>query len=158
MIYVHRFPLNVLVELIFAHHSLCLDGSPIDRIDGRIQISLELARQAALTHLQVHLTAQDLLWFCEARKIDHSYAIGDPLVLGVPAQNAGFNLPSHVFGRFSDGEEGRMPLIIEPTQNAGYVQRELSDAEKQSFTKELAAAIYLSRLEQFGAPVASKAN
>ena len=159
MIRINRFPLEILVELIAAHDAQSLVGSPVDRIEHRLTISVELARRAGLYDLKILLDREDLHWLCDAGGIERfSSAAARLRIDDVPIHRAGIGYESHIAGVFSDEAVGKFPLVREPTHTPGFVQHHATDAEKRDLLAKFVSIGYADALAQFNPPPGVKLN
>ncbi len=139
-----RFGFDILVELMAAHQSQSLDGSPVSRVENRLSVSLTLARQAGLTDLRLFLERRDFGWLCISRGIDRvSTAAGQMHLDGFPVRQALSGMDSHIVGRFADGREASdtpFPIVQDPSLIPGFVQRIPSETDKAEMLRRVQVA------------------
>ncbi len=159
MIRINRFPLEILVELIAAHDSQSLVGSPADRVEDRLAMSIDLARRAGLSDLKILLDREDLQWLCDAAGIERFSSAAVRLrVSDVAVHRAGVGYESHIVGVFSDKSIGKFPLVREPTHTPGFVQHHASDAEKRDLLAKFVSIGYADALANLSPPPKARLN
>ncbi len=157
MHHINSFPLEVLVELIAAHDAQSLVGSPVDRVEARLSISLDLARKAGLQDLKILLDREDLQWLCDALGIEWFSSAATRLRIGdVPIHRAGSGYESHIVGAFSDRTSATFPLVREPTHTPGFVKHHASDQEKSDLLAKFVAIGYADAIKGFRPPPSAK--
>ena len=157
MHHINSFPLEVLVELIAAHDAQSLVGSPVDRVEARLSISLDLARKAGLRDLKILLDREDLQWLCDALGIERFSSAAACLRIGdVPIHRAGIGYESHITGIFSDRAAGTFPLVRESTHTPGFCQHDASDQEKSDLLAKFVAIGYADAINHLSPPPGAK--
>jgi hypothetical protein len=139
-----RFGLEMLVELISAEQSQALVGTPVDRVESRLEMSLALARRAGLDQLVLHLDRQDFAWLCNARVVDRLSSSASVMkVDGALVRRAKPGMDSHITGFFPDGREGGQhpfPIIGDPSLIPDFVTHVPTEAEKAAMLERFKAA------------------
>jgi len=144
----NHLPIEVLVEVIAAHDSQTLDGSPQTRIEGRLLRSIELAKAAKLYGLRLHLDRQDLVWLNAARGLNHYSSASHQSVGGVLVSRARPEFTSHITGRSSHALERRFPIVADPSLTPGFVRHVPSDEEKRDLLERFRQQVALDALDQ----------
>ena len=138
-----RFGFDIIVELIAAEQSQSPDGSPIDRVETRLGLSLGLARRAGLDGLELHLDRRDFAWLCNARVVDRlSRAASLMKVDGVAVRRAKAGFETHITGTFVDGREDGVhpfPVVGDPSLVLGFVHHITSEDEKAAMRQRFVA-------------------
>ena len=149
-------PFEVLVEVIAAHDAQSLDGSPETRIEGRISRSLELARRAGFSDLEIRLDRQDLGWLCGARHVDrYSQAARQLRIKGVLVARAGADFESHIVGRWKTTPDRAFPVIADPSLTPGFARYVATDDEKANLLHKFRAYVLNEAVES---PASGKWN
>lgn len=145
-----RFGLDILVELISAEQSQSPDGSPVDRIEARLSLSLVLARTAGLDGLALHLDRRDFAWLCNARMIDRLSSAASVMKIDeVPVRRAKPGMETHITGNFADGrEEGThpFPVVGDPSLIPGFIHHVPSDDDKAAMLERFQRAGQMNAL------------
>ncbi len=149
-------PFEILVEVIAAHDSQSLDGTPESRVEERVEQSIALARSAALTDLRLYLDRQDLAWLCAARRVDrYSEAARHLNVGGLNVSRAKVGFESHLLGLAATGIERPFPIIADPSLTPGFIQYVPTEMEKAALLEKFQAYVLQ---EAIGAPASGKWN
>jgi hypothetical protein len=108
---------EVLVALLAAHDTTTVGNNPVERVVARIERSIELAGQTALTDASVHLDKQDFAWLCNALGVDRlSMARFRMKVSGLVVYRSMNEDGSYIRG-FWAGKPAALPIIQDPVQS-----------------------------------------
>ncbi|ADU15369.1 hypothetical protein [Asticcacaulis excentricus] len=152
-----HFAFQHLVELMSAHAAQSAAGTPVDRVEGRLVHSIDLARCAGLSHLTLWLERRDFQWLCNARGLDRlSTAAACMVVCDVPVKRLKAGYESHVTGRSPEGDEKAFPIILDPSCNPGFNQRVVSEEEKVAMLEGLRRQSFEQALRGFDTRTASR--
>jgi len=128
----HGLPFEALVEVIAAHDSQSLAGTPESRVEGRILRSIALARSAGLYSLHLFLDRRDLIWLCAAKQVDRYGPAAKRLRIdGLLVERARAEFESHLGGLSSPGVERAFPVIADPSLTPGFASYVATDDEKR---------------------------